>query len=360
MKLNDRSIFAFLVCAVSLSYAQTLSTPTKITDTAKVGSSAADLDFATLQVASRPLEVTSISDSMQAQKLQSSAFVAAANQAQAFYTRYPKDSRASSARRIQVISLLRAANTGTIELEPQALRLARDYRSDTANASHDRYQVAMTVLQREILRKTIKDQAQLMQEYHDRALDLYGEFPNEPAVFELFLGVARNAEPVLGRSTADAILRMPAPDSIKSEAQAVIDRLDMPGKPVAFEWQDESGKSFSVANFKGKILIFYVWASWAHNSIDGFSLVAAAKGPGIEVISVDVDTDPQKGRQAMSKTDIGAIVYSDGRGMKGPLPQQLRAYRVPGVHVVDAKGTYVGTGSPADLGGLLTKASAKQ
>lgn len=334
------------------------------TAVAQPASTAKD-ELEALKIAARPLEfappangAAKPADSFaQEQKMQSAGFVNAAKLAREFYAKHPDDANASQARKIEVVSLLRAVNTGTVEVEPQALRLADAYRADKSNASRDRYEVALSVIEHDVMRKKIGDRATLTKEYHDRAMDLYGEFPNEPQLFALLLGVAQNAEPTLARSTASELLRMPAPSAVKQQAQVVIDRLDLPGKKVAFEWQDEAGKPHSSAEFSGSPVVFFVWASWTPATADAVKALQSAIKSGVQLVSVNVDTDLVAGKAAYAKNAIGGVAYFDNRGLQGPLPAQLKASQVPSVYVVDAKGVFVGAGHATDLPGLLATAA---
>lgn len=325
----------------------------------------ADQAFLDLQVAARPLAIAppaagerkTREDFERDRKMQSTAFLAAADQARDFYTKYPAHEKAAEAKKIEAVSTLRAVQTGSTENEPKALRLAREYRSDSANPSLDRYHVATVVTQIEISKKHITERTELMAEYEKRALDLYGEFPNEPAVIEMLLGVARNADPAQARSVAAQILRMPATDSVKREAQAVIDRLDMPGKTIELEWQDDTAKFYKLSDLKGKTVVFYIWSTWTAASAASNERIASDLKSGVELISVNVDTQIEKGRSARTKAPFSALSsYYDDRGLNGPLPKQLKAHKVPSVYVVDGSGVFIGSGSPSELPGLLKKA----
>ena len=330
---------------------------------AQAAPSPTDTAFETLLVAARPLPIPPLAPGQQMtrdvflrnQKAQSAAFVAAAKMAHDFYTNNASDGRVTQAKKIEVLSLLKADDTGSSEVEPEALRLARQYRSDNANASSDRFAVAMAVTHLQIERERIRDHTALMKEYLSRANDLYGEFPNEPAMYDLYIGIARNGDDDTARTVAKQVLGMPAPDNIKQQAQAVIDRLDMPGKPIHLEWQDQSGKFYNSADLKGKVLVFYVWATWA----GGATTQAQPLGQlpaNTMLVSVNVDTDVAKGKDATSKAPFAGITYVDDRGLDGPLPRELKASKVPAVHVVDANGVYVGSGPIAQLTTLLAKA----
>lgn len=322
-------------------------------------------DFSDLKMMTRPLPVTpavvgrqkTTQEFKQEQQMQSSAFVAAAAKANDFYTKNPNHANAGDAKQIEAVSLLRAVQTGAVTEEPKALRLAGAYRADKAQPSANRYAVATLMVQMDVQKKKIKDLPSLMAEHERQAVNLLGEFPNEPGVYDTFLGIARNSDPVRARSVAQRVLLMPAPAAAKEQARAVIDRLDMPGSAPALEWVDESGASRRIGDYKGKIVVFYLWATWSPDSVAALSTVAAAIKPGVELISVNVDSDLTKGKDAKKKTVLPGGSYSDDRGLQSPLPLQLKADQVPAVHVINAKGVYVGTGLPTALSALLQQAA---
>lgn len=317
----------------------------------------ADDEFALLEVASRPVavgKVTNPSEFARAQKAQSVGFLNAAEKARAFYQKYPAHAKSSEAKKIEAIAMIRAVNTGASSSEPKMRRLVSEFRNDNKHASKDRFDVAIASVQSDVMRKPHANRAEETKEFYNRALDLYGEFPSEAAVYEIFVGVARNADPELARTAARQLLSMPAPDQAKKEAQAVIDRLDMPGRPIDLEWQDQSGKSYRIADFKGKIVVFYVWASWAAESLEAD--VAKALGAGMQLVTVNVDDETKNLKQSKAFDGLNPINNVEGKGLDSALAQQLRVLKVPAVHVVDARGFYVGAGTPAQLASLLAKA----
>jgi hypothetical protein len=172
----------------------------------------------------------------------------------------------------------------------------------------------------------------------------------------MFLGIARNADPAKARAMAQQLIRMPASAATKEQAQLIIDRLDMPGKMVAFEWQDELGKSHRLADFLGSVVVFYVWATWTPASEAAVPKIKSLVPASAVLVSVNVDKNVDAGKNAGRKSGLGGIAYYDQRGIDGPLPKQLRANQVPAVHVVDARGKYVGTGGPEALAALLQAA----
>ena len=290
------------------------------------------------------------------QQRQSAAFATASARAKEFYTKHPNDANANEARKIEAVTLMQAVQLGLTAEEPRAQRLAAEFRSDLKQSSAHRYEVASLMTQSEVWKKKIKDRDALMAEHERHAFVLLGEFPGEPAIYERFLGIAHNSNSAKAREMAEHVLMMPAPTHLKEQALAVLDRLNLPGTSPGLEWQDENGVSRKISDYKGKIVIFYVWATWIPEAENAHALVASAVSAGIELVCVNVDTDVTQGQQARKKTTLPGGNYYDERGLKSPLALQLKANQVPGVHVIDAKGVYVGRGLPSDLPKLLQQA----
>ena len=229
---------------------------------------AADIELKSLRVLAAPRPTGAPNRTAEQaeteRRQQAAAYVTAADQAKAFLDKNPNHAGAADAKKIEAESMLRAVQVGGVEHETKALRLARDYRADKTNPSRDRFRIAAMVRQVGVQKENHGESREdVLAAYEKAAMDLYGEFPDEPAVYEMFLGVARNAEPVKARAVANRLLVMPAPGIVKDEAKAILARLDLPGKVLATEWTDEGGAFRSVPNYKGKIVVFYAWASWA-------------------------------------------------------------------------------------------------
>ena len=189
--------------------------------------------------------------------------------------------------------------------------------------------------------------------YEKIAIDFYCESPNEPAVFDLFLGVARNAEPVKARSVANQIPSCPRRRPPRTRPARLLPasicrarlRNGTTTRAGFTDWQD----------YKGKILVFYFWATWA-SSPEGESKIKTGVPPGAILVSANLDQDSAKGKAARSKSQMGGIAHYDPRGLNAPLATQLRANKVPGVHVIGRRGLYVGGGGPESLTALIEAA----
>ncbi len=322
-------------------------------------SAAADNAFRALKAIASPLPAKgATSEEREAdRRRQITAFVAAADQAREFYAKHPTHAKAIEARKIEATALLSATREGAIEHEAKALRVAKEFRFEPRHSSADRYEVAAFMRELEVRKQNHGESREdVLAAYEKAAKDLYGEFPNEPRVFDLFLGVARNAAPPKARQVANDLLLMPAPAQVKDEARAILGRLDMVGKPLDLDFTDETGATHRVANQKGKTVVFFVWATWA-GAADPGAAVKAKIPRGATTVSVNVDQDIGRGKAEKLKLGVSGIAYYDARGMNSPLARQLGVTKVPGFYVVNSRGEFVGSAGPEGLDELLQRAA---
>lgn len=352
-------MFSKCIVALYLSYALCAAA------SGQPASKTADDEFTDLQVASRPLPVRppaangrkTVQENKEDQERQASVYVLAASKAKDFYTKFPAHARAAEAKKIECTSLLRAVQSGVTTEEPRAIRMGHEFRADKRNPSADRLEVATLMAQMDAGKKGLRDRKAMAEEHERQAMNLLGEFSNEPGIYDYFLGAARIAEPDRARALLQRVLLSPATTAQKTQAQTMVDRLNMPGSSPAFEWQDDKGVSRRISDYKGKIVVFYVWSE-LHPGVAASAQVVAShiKGP-VELIAVNIDNDVTKAKDGGRRNATAQSNYYDSRGHESPLALQLKIDRVPGVHVVDSKGVYIGRGTPSELASLLTLAA---
>ena len=320
---------------------------------------AADDAFRALQALALPSPVKGATSAEREadRRRQITAFVAAAEKARDFYGKHPTHAKAIEARKIEATSLLAAAREGAVEHEAKALRVAKEFRFEARHSSADRFEVAAFMRELDVRKQNHGESREdFMAAYEKAAKDLYGEFPNEPRVFDLFLGVARNAAPPKARQVANDILLMPAPAHVKEEARAILGRLDMVGKPLDLEFTDDTGAAHRLATHKGKTVVFFVWATWA-GAADPGAAVKAKIPRAATTVSVNVDQDVARGKAEKAKLGVSGISYFDARGMSSPLARQLGVTKVPGFYVINARGEFVGSARAEELDELLQRAA---
>ncbi|MBS1510714.1 MAG: AhpC/TSA family protein [Bacteroidetes bacterium] len=96
---------------------------------------------------------------------------------------------------------------------------------------------------------------------------------------------------------------------------------------------DTSGKMFSFQSTKNKILLIDFWASWCgpcrENNPELKDLYATYKDKGLEVISISMDTDKTKWKEAIKKDELSWTQLSDLKGQDAGVGGTYRIWAVP-------------------------------
>lgn len=289
---------------------------------------------------------------------QATAFMDAAQLAREYQTKYPTDPNLGVARTIEVTSYLRAVRAGDTAHETVALQLAGTYIADERNSRRDRYLIDAMVKEWSVRKKGVLDLETRFAAYELNAAVLAKDYPDVPEVHHLFLGLARTApDAARARKYANQLLSSDAPPELKTEAQAVLDRLEMVGRTLPLRFTVNNGTYFDLAANGGKPVVIYLWASGTTSeaampliraAASSFTAVFVGVGLGSPFASAAPDGKPLLGLQHMEPL-----------GLNGEVPRQLRANQFPSVYVFDATGILCGFGRPAQLQDLLSKAGAK-
>jgi peroxiredoxin len=160
---------------------------------------------------------------------------------------------------------------------------------------------------------------------------------------------------------ADSIL-----ESVKKEAAAKkIQRSLVEGaKFPDFDEKDLAGKSISVANYKGKVVLIDFWATWCGPCVGELpNLISAYEknhDKGFEIIGVSLDQDEQKLRNFTKERKMTWQQFFDGKGWENKLAQKYGIQSIPTTFLVDGEGKIIGRDlRGAALDEALTKALAK-
>jgi len=109
------------------------------------------------------------------------------------------------------------------------------------------------------------------------------------------------------------------------------------GKPAPdFSIQDH-GQTVSLAEFRGKIVVLNFWASWCPPCLEEFPSLAELQRqmPGVVVLAVSFDHDPEAYRQYLADNHIGV------RSVLDPSERSNLAYgttRPPETYIIDRSG----------------------
>lgn len=118
--------------------------------------------------------------------------------------------------------------------------------------------------------------------------------------------------------------------------------------------KDASGKLISLKTFKGQYLLIDFWASWCGPCIKNFpfweKLMKEYKSDSIQFISVSLDTDSTRWKEAIKKYDLHGIHFSDLKGFHGILPVYCKVVTsIPRYVLINKEGKIINADAPQPM-----------
>ncbi|MFT3786469.1 MAG: redoxin family protein [Tepidisphaeraceae bacterium] len=148
-------------------------------------------------------------------------------------------------------------------------------------------------------------------------------------------------------------------------------QLDGVGKPFELSFTDAiSGKSISMADLKGKVVVIDFWATWCgpcvaempHNK----ELYAKYKDQGVEFIGISLDQPEEEGqgltklKKYVAENGITWPQYYMGKGWESEFSMAWGINAIPAMFVVDASGNLVSVSARGQLEKLIPELIAKR
>lgn len=140
-------------------------------------------------------------------------------------------------------------------------------------------------------------------------------------------------------------------------------RWDEPRPLPALSFQDQGGKTVSLADFRGRVVLLNVWATWCPPcrkempSLD--RLNAKHGGTGFEVVALSIDHDPGLVLPFYRETGIKTLRgYFDSNARASAA---LGTFAVPATLLIDKNGREIGRAlGPAEWDSAAVEALIKQ
>jgi thiol-disulfide isomerase/thioredoxin len=141
--------------------------------------------------------------------------------------------------------------------------------------------------------------------------------------------------------------------SLKPLAHGEVAAVQVPATPVQVSnlaFTDSSGKPRTLADWKGRTVLFNLWATWCVPCRKEMPALDALQrklgGPDFEVVTVNIDTrDPDKPRAWLKEVGIDKLGYYADPQAKvfQDLKAVGRAFGMPTTMLVDGNGCELGT-----------------
>lgn len=238
----------------------------------------------------------------------------------------------------EALSLVAAAEQGDRSQSSQLAALVAGLRADPRVPEYDRYVLVARASALD-LKPAGDDQKAKFAAYADLARKLIGEFPQQSEPYASLLALAEDStDTTAAGQLAVELLDSKAPDTIKVGAGRLLDREAMVTTPIDFAAKDSLGRPLTLAQFRGKVVVLYVWTGRAKG---GATWVQSFVGKGNDqtvFIGLNFDPDQATAQLQMEQVAPGSIQIYDPAGMGGMVGTALKITRNRTVYLVDRAG----------------------
>lgn len=152
-----------------------------------------------------------------------------------------------------------------------------------------------------------------------------------------------------GQCEASKTLAETVKNAAKGEVAAMT-AVSEPRRLQQLTFKDAAGKDMSLDAFRGKTVLFNLWATWCVPCREEMPALNALQkdkgGAGFEVVAVNIDTgDDEKPRTFLSETGVDALaLYRDASmGVFNDLKKEGLAFGLPVTLLIDSSGCLVGS-----------------
>lgn len=278
------------------------------------------------------------------------AYLGDADQLHQFYTTFPTDPNAAEARRKEAYALVYAVQLGDTADRSRRDQVVNAVRRDPALPEAEREQVAALADNVDAAAKNVASRAERLLAFEQVARGLQMEFPDVTAPVESLVQLAKASGDDRAAIIAKDVLGMSTPDTLKTQAQIVINRLGLKGEKIADVAGNALGSNNPIRQALGHPVAIYSWSSAVPASLALGKRIAAVAPAGTEVVGVCLDLGDLKAAKAIAgqAQPPGDQIY-DPYGYTGHLAGRLRLTEPGWVYVVDAKGLIASVSAQHDL-----------
>jgi hypothetical protein len=264
------------------------------------------------------------------------SFSRTAAKAKDFYTKYPGHAKRDEAKLVEVRALVAASQAGDSSVDGELTKLVQAARADLSIPSALRVQMVSAYAFPKAMRNAKNHEGRLL-EAAKVARSLAVEFPDQPQGPESLINIAASVDATTGRNIAQEVMAMRTSPVMRERAQALLDRLDLTGKPIAVELEGAEISSARSGLVAGRPTVVYTWASWSPGSI---KLAAELKkqNPSANIMGICLDEDIESAAVLAEREGLpGKLIY-DSRGRDGALAKRLKIRGAPDVILIDNQG----------------------
>jgi thiol-disulfide isomerase/thioredoxin len=131
----------------------------------------------------------------------------------------------------------------------------------------------------------------------------------------------------------------------RADSKLPFARSSAPKPAPQLQFEDASGRARSMADFRGKVVLLNIWATWCAPCREEMPaldrLQARLGGPGFEVLAVSVDQQgPEVARRFYAEVGIKSLAFYIDRSAKAAFQADVAG--LPATLLIDAEGREIG------------------
>jgi len=238
----------------------------------------------------------------------------------------------------EALSLVAAAEQGDRSHSSQLAALVAALRADPRVPEYDRYVLVARASALDV-KPAGDDQKAKFAAYADLARKLIGEFPQQSEPYASLLALAEDStDTAAAGQLAVELLDSRAPGPIKVGAGRLLDREAMVKTAIDFSAKDGEGQPLTLAQFRGKVVVVYVWTGQVSGGATWVQRFVAKGNDQVVFIGLNFDPDQKTAQLQMAQVAPGSIQVYDPAGMGGAVATALKITRNRTVYLVDREG----------------------
>jgi peroxiredoxin len=238
----------------------------------------------------------------------------------------------------EALTLVNAAERGDGQHTARLAALVGEVRKDTTIPEYDRYVLVARAGALE-MKPAGTDQKSKLDAYAALDRNLIAEFPRQSEPYASLLALAEDSTDTdAAGQLAVELLDSKAPETVKIGAGRLLDREAMVKTPITFSAQDGEGRPLTLDQFRGKVVVLYVWSGQAKGGASWVQALVAKGSDQTVFVGFNFDSDEKTARLQMAQVAPNSLQVYDPTGFGGTVASTLKLTRNRTVYLVDRNG----------------------
>ncbi len=280
------------------------------------------------------------------QKQQGDLAARTADQAKAFYTKFPNHEKAPDARKIEFDLINLTVQMGNTNRAEQLEAMEQSLLKDPSFSEDERLELRKQKLLRTMEARGDDIDPATLGELEKGVRALQQDFPNRPEVAVPMLQVAEGLlaqdEPARSRALAREIVKGEADNDVKAAAQGMLDKIDRVGKPLVLKFTAVDGRQVDLEQLKGKVALVDFWATWCGPCMRELPNLKTAyeklHPKGFEIIGISLDQEKAALERVVAREQLTWPQAFDHDDAAQTFAEEFAITSIPTMWLVDKKG----------------------